>query len=184
MSTTKTQPNDAAQRQMWAFMSNRARFTIADVMEACSVTEWQRANYFSKLTAAGKLHLCGREDRRSVYTILDTDAALAFASKKRQSNNGAIWGAIRTLKVFTVAELLLTICKADEGVTEAKVRKYVSLLLNAGYLTVLQRATPGGKLARYRRVKDTGPLPPLPKTKVVLIDSKQERVVHVAGEVL
>ncbi|APE43627.1 hypothetical protein BOO69_09530 [Sulfitobacter alexandrii] len=169
---------------MWTFMLSRARFTNAEVDAACGVSEWARQNFTRKLRREGILRDAGRQGPTPYFTVLDPTQAQAFVSRRRQTGDGAIWAAMRTLKMFTPDEIALAIGVGDGLPNEDAIRSYVSLLREAGYLSVIQKARPGVRAARYRLVRDTGPLPPKRQRKTVLIDGNEERVVHVAGEFL
>ncbi len=68
-----------------------------------------------------------------------------------------IWSAIRMLKKFDFDDL--------ERVTEQSyphVRRYVRRLLAAGYLRLTAKVNQAGH-NEYRLVRDTGPLPPMPR---------------------
>ena len=181
MSAPVYTPADDQERAMWTFMKGRRKFTIAELNKACTVTDWKRSNFFAKLRRKGLLYRCGREDGRDVFTVMDAETTQKFSAGKRQSPEGAIWAAMRTLKAFNVNDLMMIVGPDEVGVQMDALKKYVSVLLTAKYLKVLDRAKPGIRPARYRLVKDTGPLPPSRKTKVVLIDGNEERVVHVTG---
>jgi hypothetical protein len=69
-----------------------------------------------------------------------------------------IWSAIRFMKRFTFEEL--------EQTTEQSyphVRRYVRRLLDAGYLRLVSQAKGRDSCNCYRLIRDTGPLPPIPR---------------------
>lgn len=74
-----------------------------------------------------------------------------------------IWQAIRFLKKFTFEEL--------EATTEQSyphVRRYVRRLLGAGYLRLVESVKEAGR-NEYRLIRDTGPLPPLPRRNLAAV---------------
>ena len=73
---------------------------------------------------------------------------------------------------------------SDAPVIEADARKFCSVLLDAGYLKVVQKArSHTDRPAIYLLVNNTGPLPPEIKRRQIVIDANQDRVVHVGGGV-
>jgi hypothetical protein len=177
-------PQGDAEKAMWDWMKNRFSFTTSEVCDCCDVSEWKRQNFMSKLRRDGRLFDAGRIDGVPLYTAHDPERAQQFAAKKRKSVEGVIWAAMRSQKVFTPEELGMTVGTGEHAIGEVAVKKYISVLLSAKYLSVLEKAKPGVRSARYRLINDTGPLPPKRKTKTVLVDGNEERVVYVSGEVL
>ncbi len=65
-----------------------------------------------------------------------------------------IWGAMRFLKTFTLEEIEQT-----TGCSYPNVRRYMKRLERAGYVRVAKVATGN----RYRLIRNTGPLAPIPQ---------------------
>ena len=182
-------PTDAEKRTVWTFVHAEARFTYAQIATACPIGHHKRAEYLAGLRRAGVIRECGRKGTTPIYTVLDEAAARAHQKKKRESNFGRMWQAMRSLKNFTADDILLSISTQDETLDRMIIGRYCTHLLAAKYLKVMQRARPqnhtrGARLATYLLVKDTGPMPPIIARKEVVIDSNEERAVHVVGEVL
>ncbi len=174
-------PKGAAEKAIWSYLTTHRYVTHADLKKHTEVSDWKRSNYIAKLRRLGILHDCARRGTTHVFTILDAEAAQRFAADRRNTLWGAMWTTIRISGPFTQAEVLEAIASIREDATPEKVRKYCAMLLKADYLAVVEKAKHGGRGARYRLVKDTGPLPPVMRTLPCLVDPNVERAVYVAG---
>lgn len=179
---TYPEPTDPQELQIWRFLNKHPRFTYADVAAACQVSSWKLTNYLRKLRRQKIVKPCGREGATHFYTIFDGKDVQAFAAKKRGVKEGAIWQAIRMLGVFTSDELRTALISIPEQITAEQIQAYCTTLAQAKYLIVLERAKPGKRPARYRLVKNTGPLPPVKRKLTVVVDGNEDRIVHAQGE--
>lgn len=86
----------------------------------------------------------------------------------------AIWRGMRYSKRFTFEELAQV-----SGQSLESVKKYVLFLLRAKYLRLEHRAntTRPGDFNQYLLLKETGPLPPMPRNKGVLYDPNNHKEV-------
>lgn len=67
------------------------------------------------------------------------------------------WRSMRILRTFTQAELQMT-----AEIRRANVKFFVARLLDAGYLRIATPRRGGYSPNRYRLVRDSGPLAPIP----------------------
>lgn len=174
-------PADAHEREIWAFLEKHPRVKSADIAAACAASEWKRQNYLRKLRRDGILKVCGHDKGAPVWTIFDIAGVAEFAASRRGSKEAAIWQAIRVLRTFTPADIAAALMSAVD-VTDREIQSYCSLLVRVKYLAVLSKAQAGGRPARYKLVRDTGPLPPVKKRIVVVVDGNEDRVVFAEGE--
>lgn len=79
-----------------------------------------------------------------------------------KSDRAKIWQAIRALVKFEAAEITVV-----AGVGHDNVKRYLRILLAAGYLRAKGKA---GQKFTYRLIKDTGIKPPVQKEIRVLYD--------------
>jgi hypothetical protein len=184
-----TAPTDAEKLSIWTFVHKEPRFTYAQIATACPIGAHKRSEYLAGLRRAGIIRECARKGTKPVYTVLDEAAAQTHQKQKRESHFGRMWQAMRSLKVFTADDILLSISTDDETLDRLIIGRYCTHILAAGYLKVAQRARPknhtrGARLATYQLIKNTGPLPPVITRKEVVIDSNEERAVHVVGVIL
>jgi hypothetical protein len=175
-------PVDRQEEDIWRFLKKHPKFTNADVADACAASEWKRTNYLRSLRRKGILKPCGREGSTQYFTIFESQDVQIFAAKKRGVKEGAMWQAIRVLKVFTPDDLRVALPSEPIPVTPTEIQNYCSLLTRAKYLTVMQRARPGTRPARYRLINDTGPLPPIKRQLMVVVDGNEDRVIYAQGE--
>lgn len=170
--------------QMMDFMTNHATFTNAEVLACVGGPTTRRDLFLRNLRKQGKMRMVGRQGNWPVYSLLSSHEAQTRAATKRATPRGAMWRAIRSLGRFTTEEIVAALAGSDAPVIEADARKFCSVLLDAGYLKVVQKArSHTDRPAIYLLVNNTGPLPPEIKRRQIVIDANQDRVVHVGGGV-
>lgn len=182
MSIDQVELRNDAERQMLDYLKTHDRVTHADLSKACqSVSDWQRTTFVSRLRNMGFLHDVGRDQGKVVFTIMDLDAAQAYAEKKRNTTPGAMWAAMRSLSVFTAADIHAIVREGIPPLRLELVQTYCSKLVKAEYLSVVEKAKPGTRPARYRLVKNTGPLPPQVRQLECIVDGNTDRLAYVQG---
>lgn len=174
-------PADDSERAIWRHLNSHDRVTHADLKKATDVSDWKRTNFLSKLKRLGILKDCDRDGPRRVFTIMDQQAAQAFAQKRRNTPQGAMWTTMRVLRTFTPVDLQITLTADRPEITLDEIEAYCRLLRKAEYLVVLQKAKAGVSPARYRLARDTGPLPVIQRTLPVIIDTNDDSVAYVSG---
>lgn len=123
------------------------------------------ANYLQGLVAAG---IVEKEDtERGPFYRLVRDSGHHAPRVRRDGSivrngdgNANIWRSMRMLKQFSAADLLLHSTTPDVQISDSHVRVYCLRLFEAGYLKVVQKASPPKRAAVYRLIRDTGPRPP------------------------
>ena len=80
------------------------------------------------------------------------------------------WKAIRIIKTFTYDEL-----QTITGSSYAVLRRFISLLVNVGYVKAVGRVDGARKKRVYRLVKDTGPKHP--RKTMCLYDPNTKEVI-------
>lgn len=181
MTKVNHKPSTPAEKAIWAYLSKNEHVTHQDLKALFDVSDWERTNYLSKLKRLGILHDCARRGSTRVFTVLDQKAASNFAASRRNTLWGALWTVMRISGAFTQDDLIIAASSTRKDITPEKVRKYCAMLLRAGYLAVISKAKVGSNPARYRLVKDTGPLPPVIRNLECLVDPNEERAVYVQG---
>lgn len=72
-----------------------------------------------------------------------------------------MWRSIYMLREFTHEDIAQHATTSDVTVSPETARAYIGFLMRCGYLKVLRKAQPiKGRLAQYRLIRNTGPLPP------------------------
>lgn len=181
MQTAEFQPTTDLERRMWNYMLRHPKFRYQDVVSAAEVSRNAVDNFAAKLRRLQLIKRVAREGKEQFFTVMDHEAADAFASKQRGRKEGVMWTAMRSLKTFTAPEILLAIGDARDDINEKAVCAYCALLLKADYLAVIQKARPGIQPARYRLINDSGPMPPYQRTLQVVVDGNEDRAVFAAG---
>ncbi|MDK3072729.1 hypothetical protein QO034_06375 [Sedimentitalea sp. JM2-8] len=181
MREPKTPPANALQKEVWAFLVSHMHVTREDVRQACPGSNNSINVYLGQLVAEGVLRSCGREGRRTIYTVHEAADLVEMTAGQRASPEGAIWRTIRIMREFTPPDIEAALIGAEADVDPRRIQTYSTLLVRAGYLQVLRKA---GKVrpAHYRLIRDTGPLPPVEKRLPVVIDGNEDRIVYAKGE--
>lgn len=176
-----TPPANDLQKEVLAFLRTHLQVKREDVRQACSGSNNCINVYLGALYAEGVLQPCGRDGRETIYTIHEAEDIAAITAERRTSPEGAIWRSIRIMREFSPSDIEAALIGTDTDVDLRRIQTYCSLLVRAGYLRVLRKA---GKVrpARYRLIRDTGPLPPQEKRLPVVIDRNEDRIVFAKGE--
>ena len=179
--TIEHKPRTDAEQKMWTYMTSVRKFTHKDVADATRVTYNARQRYFHHLKSAKFLRDLGWENGSKYFTVRGPQALADKAAEQRGTIEGKIWTVMRCEGSFTPDEVSMVLAPRNPEITPERVKKYISDLMPAGYLTVVERARSGVSPARYRLTRNTGPLPPSVKRKRVVVDANEESVVHVEG---
>lgn len=164
------------------FIIKTERFTYADLKSHVPTSDWRRTNLINRLQRYGMLFMVEKDhNNRKVFTADSAAISRAKASAKRQSTIGQMWSAMRSLRSFTPDEILAIVTTNVPKLRRDYVQSYCSNLLKANYLTVEQTALHAGRPARYRLIRDTGPLAPTTKTLQCIVDGNTGKVAYVAG---
>jgi len=174
-------PRPGVETEMWSFMIRHRQFEYADMLSATNASEWQIQNFASKLRAKGIRKPCGRCGAKQLFTVMDAKAAQAFSAQKRGTKEGAMWSAMRTLKRFTIADVMLVIAHPRMDITQDDVQRYCKLLVKIKYLAKTETGQGAQKVIAYRMVKDSGPLPVVQRTLQVVVDNNLEKPVYANG---
>lgn len=176
------QPKNEVERDILGFMKKHPEVTTRDIVENCAAGVVARQRAMSNLRRAGVVRFVRRENRIHFWSVFDLEDTQTRAAQKRSGKFGAMWVAMRTLSVFSPEDIMIVFAGSDLKVTISDIQSYCSALVQAKYLAVITRARPGVKPARYRLIKNSGPLPPLRKRVTVLFDPNEDRIVFANGE--
>jgi hypothetical protein len=156
----------------WAIIRELAKtkgeFTVADVDDESNTDIASVKRYVRALERGGFLAVARVERRtagrpRHIYRLqkdqADAPRFRANGELIEASDQQQLWNAIRTLKTFTLPELLLP---ASTPIRTLWARRYLTMLHCAGYLVQLQTAAGKHRPATWRLKPgmDTGPKPP------------------------
>jgi len=174
--------SDPIEREILDYMKEHPRVTSKDIAQNCSVGEVARLRAFRNLRRAGVVKEAGRDGKAWLWSVFELGDIQVRAAQKRSGKDGAIWAAMRTLNVFCPEDIMTALAGGGLDITRSDIQSYCTTLVQSKYLSVLARAKPGTSSARYRLVKNTGPLPPVRKRMTVLVDPNEDRIVFAAGE--
>ena len=179
---TEYHPANETEKEILDFMSGHPRVTSKQIAAHVAAGKVRRQRCFSQLRTKGVIQYVGRKGREPLWSILTSEDIQKRATLKRASPEGAMWSAMRTLNVFGPQDLETTLQGAGPQISLRDIQSYCSTLVKSKYLAVLVRAKPDSHSARYRLVKNTGPLPPTSKRVTVLVDPNEDRIVFAQGE--
>lgn len=176
------------QQGFWELMCEHTRrqgtFTVADIDGGSNVEASTIRDYLRRLVIGGYVVVAGEEpgqgtDRKR-YRVekprADAPRLRRDGTELAREAQWRLWTAMRGLRRgFTIRELAFT-AGLDEPVRQTTAASYVKHLHQAGYLTVVGRAS-GPQQRTYRLVRNTGPKPPrILRTKAVWDDNSLEIV--------
>ncbi|MBW4708657.1 hypothetical protein KX928_12765 [Roseobacter sp. YSTF-M11] len=173
---------EAEKKIMMDFMQRHEAYTQAEILATVGGPTVRRKHFLVGLKKRGELRVVKRENNQIFYSLMDAEARQERASQKRATPAGAMWTAIRVLRQFTSQDIVASLAATDGPVSDAEAQKFCSALLSAQYLKVIQKARPSqARPARYLLIRDSGPLPPNIRRMQVVVDTNEDRVVHVQG---
>jgi len=103
----------------------------------------------------------------------------------RNSFRGRLWRGMRLKRKFSIPGLLELAAKGEKS-PDTAAGSYIRALERAGYLTRLPRREPGTSLTsngylRWSLIRDTGPLPPMPRRDGTVFDPNTGEVMPCRG---
>lgn len=185
MGRRKTDQGGDHQSATWAQIRAQKTFTVRSINDEVGAHRTTVFDYIRRLIAGGYVEI-EKEVNGAAHFILVRDAGVHPPRLRRdgtpvQQGSGTqnIWRSMRMLKTFTPADLVIHSTTDTVEVQLATAKKYCAMLLKAGYLRVLEKAVPGGKRqARYRLIRDSGPLPPQIQSVKQVYDQNLRRVMY------
>ncbi len=183
------QLNRNSRQAVWNEIRRLRTFTVADAAGYGNSAKKEARKYIEALCKAG------------ICEHLENTAPMQFRLVRdwgekcpRVRDDGSIvgqdrgqlnmWRSMRMLPSFNAQDIALHSTTEETDVKLATAKTYIKHLLAAGYLRVLQKAKggPGGRLATYRLIRDTGPLPPKIQRVKQVYDANTKTVVYCPGD--
>lgn len=173
---------------LWAEMRRLKQFTVPQLCQERNQT-FLAYNYLRALEAGGfvrRAEQLSSPDRPDTYLyILERDVGIDAPRLRRDGSvvtqglaRAQIWRCMQILRDFSAAEIQLSATTPKAPVNVVEVKRYISHLHRAGYLTCIRPSRPG-VLSRYRliRARNTGPRPPMVQSSGNIYDPNLNRVV-------
>lgn len=150
-------------QEIWsAIRDRRDGFSIDMLIDATGANRKTVQDYLRCLLPAGIIQEAGEGQ-----LVLADDRGFHAPRVNRRGQpvvQGAgvenMWRSMQGLAEFSPRDIAAHSTTPDVSVTEGSAKAYCSMLLRCGYLRVVQKATPGGRLAIYRLIRNRGPRPP------------------------
>lgn len=166
--------------RMWAAMRKLGTFAPTQIEDlAHPITLESVLDYVAALCKAGYVRQVKAQTRETAARfsptqyVVERPVALAprVDAQGRESRAPlgviAMWRAMKVRRTFDAAQLAADATQGDITCTLGTAKSYLQQLKRAGYLAVERESVPG-RQARYRLIRDTGPLPPaVTRAKVV-----------------
>lgn len=185
MSGMGTTPRTYPPQGVWARMVARPRFTLDDLADETTaittlqawVASWERDGHLERVDT--------RRNGRIVYTCRTRAAKAPPISDKptkvrevRQTAAGNMWTTARHLASFDAIDLAAHATTPDVMVHLAEAKLFAQMLFRGGYVRVVRKAG-GGRLARYRLVRNTGPHAPVERRIRAIYDPNRSEYAHI-----
>ncbi|MGV6840007.1 MAG: hypothetical protein ACWA40_07405 [Planktomarina sp.] len=172
---------------VWAHIRRVKVFTVTDIHNATGIPRKTISDYIKRLIAGGVVQTHGNGgdvDRFELVRDMGVHTP-RFRPNGEPVTQGMgtqnMWRAMRMMAEFSPCDIAAHSSTDTVKVSEATAKTYCSHLLRSGYLRVLVKAIPGKRQARYRLIKDTGPLPPKVQRVKRVFDQNSGQVMHVEG---
>lgn len=173
---------ERAQEKIWEFIREQKRFTTRQIWPKSGASQQFVIQYLKRLELGGFVARSNDFDTSHAWVLVNEDAPFAPRLKsdgapvKQNSSFNNMWQAMRILKEFSSLDIALHATTTDVDVTPQTAQSYCSMLFRHGYLRVMQRAHPPGRMARYFLSDNTGPLPPRIQRVQQVFDLNEGRV--------
>ncbi|WP_349295264.1 hypothetical protein ABEB22_18450 (plasmid) [Thioclava sp. 'Guangxiensis'] len=156
-----------SRQDIWeAIVANKEGFTLGFLRERSLANKKTISDYLKCLVAAGYVTKDETVYPPSYQLVKDGGHhAPRLRPDGTPVSHGAgienMWRSMYMLKEFTYEDIAAHATTTSVTVLPRTAKTYVYQLLRCGYLKVLVKASPAkGKLAKYRLIRDNGPLPP------------------------
>lgn len=163
-------PRDPKQRIWESIRTLAPGFSINDIARRTGQRPYAISKYLDALSKAGIIKLIetpvGKKEGRVFALVKDEGVDYPRLNNKGQRTyehlaTENIWRSLRILGgEVTVSDLVLTASVGEVSVTAIKVRQYLTLLVEAGYVHKVDGAGQGPTTYRLVAAKNTGPRPP------------------------
>ncbi|WP_425099167.1 hypothetical protein [Tropicibacter sp. S64] len=158
----------AMEKAAWDKVSGLAEFHWSD-LAAKGVAASTAETFIRRWHDAGLVREVRKEGHRKLYTNAQSAIPVTPQRRAGATAEGNMWRSMRKLPNFTPIDLVAHSNAGGVEVSMEKARRYCRDLLQAGYLRVIETAIPRQREARYRLIRDTGPVAPK-RTKLTGID--------------
>ena len=143
--------------ELFAIATALGEFSRTTLREKAGCEYMTVQRHMTKWIAAGRLRMTGRDGTGKLYRVIDAQPGDATSRSPEQN----MWLAMRKNRTFTFRDIAALANTTNAPVSEKAAQAYIRLLLQAGYLKVLEKALPSsGRLATYMLIRNSGPMPP------------------------
>ncbi len=180
-------PRPEPRASIWPLIRDRRVVTVGEIASKLALDRKTVSGFLNALENSGRLsgtNPGGREAR--VYTLVnDTGPELPRVradGSEVTAGRGTeqLWRTMKILPNFTIVELAAAASTSVRVIAHGQAEDYVRWLLRAEYLIVTVRGRPH-RPARYRLVRNTGPLPPMIQRMPQVWDQNLKQVVWTGG---
>jgi len=144
-------------------------FTTAKLAEAVKVSQPTAARLIETWRAAGFAEARPGEGRPQEWKLTDRSRLLSRSTPELN-----LWRTLIKLGTASPRDLAAHASTEQAPVSETKAAEFCRMLLDAGFVRVMQKAAPTrDRPAIYRLVRQTGPLPPERRRVTVIVDPNE-----------
>lgn len=181
-STRKNKPT--GRQAQWLSMRKLNKFTIEEVAKASGQKYDTCRTYIESLIKAGFLENSNKVGlfKHAIFVIKkDNGYHAPRVNRKGEiveqgSKQQAMWLGMRSMKTFTVPEMLKELISAGVQSTEFTIKDYCNTLVKAGYLALKKKGNSHYPTI-YSLVRNTGPKPPMVQRSKQVYDPNTFKVV-------
>jgi hypothetical protein len=175
----------ANRSRLWELAKIHIEFTAHDLSAAdkrslefvrLAIKDWVRWGYAQPN---------GKRGNRDLYKVTKKPGTPPVSDEKGRVLSSAtptesMWFVIRKAGVFSFRDVAMQANTEATPVTEDQARDFCRMLVGAGYLRIERKADNKGRLALYRLIHNTGPIPPREKRIRAVWDENKGEFTHVA----
>lgn len=175
---------------LWEVMLKLKTFTARDLAKETTYHASSISDYLTGLVAAGIIEKKVEPMRGITIARYTIDPETAPAEPPRVRPDGSVvtqgmgrhnmWRTMKMLKEFTAAQLVAFASTETAAVAPAEGEYYIDYLCKAGYLTLVEGASP--RTWRFNADRYTGPKAPMIQKVLNVYDQNTGRVVWQSGK--
>ena len=176
----------ARREQLWTLAKIHQEFTAHDLSAAARRSLEYVREAFKEWVKCGFLEQSGKRGSRVVYRVTSKAGNPSDAEEESVQSGPfeKMWFAIRHAGgPFTYRDIAMMANSEATPVTEQEAQTFCQMLANSGYLRADVKADGRGRLAIYRLIQNTGPIPPRERRVRGVWDENKQAFTHIQGAV-
>lgn len=165
------------EQSAWDWAKDQDEFHVSDLSKMAGIGANSATKFLCHWESEGRIGLVRKVRNSRWFASVDKILARAAAQAptlNKATPEGNMWRAMRGLKTFSPLDLAAHSNVGGIVIEEEDARRYCQQLLRVGYLRAVDKAIPGRRSARYRLIRNSGPLAPQHKRVRGIYDPNDE----------